>query len=394
MAKKAKSSDGEKIRKPRSANGEGGISQRKDGTWMARMSVKDPLSGEMKRYTYYGKTKLEARDKLIKAQRDYQTGKFITPNRDKFESWLKLWLERYKKTRVRESTYALYDTISKTHIIPHIGDIPLQKLETKDIQKIVNSLHDEGKSLSLIKQVHLIISGALKQAQKEQKVFRNVADAVELPKGNKKTVRPLTKEQVKVFMDSVKSNKYYPVFVLEIGTGLRRGELLALRWKDIDLEAGTLTVRETLNRITKSNGNRKTMLVFQPPKTERSKRTIKLKDNVIKVLKEQQLATGKRDKPDELVFSNKDGGPLDPRAFTKRYERLLEKAEIPKTSFHALRHTVAVLLIQSGALVKNVQDLLGHEKYSTTMDIYAEFLPEEEKDKTAEQIDAILREII
>jgi integrase len=331
---------------------------------------------------------------MIKAQRDLQTGRFITPNRDKYRHWLRLWLDRYKKTRLRESTFCLYDNITKTHIMPNIGDIPLQKLETKDIQKIINGLHSKGKSLSLIKQVHLIISGSLKQAVREQKVFRNVAEAVELPKGSKKKVIPLTKEQVKIFMDSVKGNKHYTAFVLEIGTGLRRGELLALRWKDIDLKKGTLTVRETMGRVTKANGDRKTMLVFQPPKTERSKRVIKLKDNIIKILQAHQLATGKRDKPEELVFSNDKGLPLDPRSFAAGFGRLLERAGIPKTSFHALRHTVAIMLIQGGALVKNVQDLLGHEKYSTTMDIYAEYLPEEEKDKTAEQLDAIIGEII
>ena len=106
---------------------------------------------------------------------------------------------------------------------------------------------------------------------------------------------------------------------------------------------------------------------------------IKLKDNIIKVLKKHQLASGNRDKPEALVFGGKNGNPLDPRAFAKRYETLLEKAKIPKTSFHALRHTVAVLLIQAGEKVKNVQELLGHEKYSTTMDVYADYLPEEER---------------
>lgn len=149
-----------------------------------------------------------------------------------------------------------------------------------------------------------------------------------------------------------------------------------------------------MNRVTKHDGDKKTQLIFQAPKTEKSQRVIKLKGNILKVLKEHQLATGSRNNPDGLVFCGKDGGPLDPRAFAKRYEILLKKAGIPRTSFHALRHTVAVLLIQAGEKVKNVQELLGHEKYSTTMDIYADYIPEEEKEKTAEKINSLLEEIM
>jgi len=400
VAKKTKNTDGKKPRRPRSANGEGGITQLKNGLWQARMSVRDPVTGDLRRYAYYGRTKMEAHDKLVKAQNEIRTGSFVIPQKDHFGTWLTVWLTQYKKNRLRPSTYVLYENIARLHIIPAIGTTPLQKLETKDIQHLINALHEKGKSFTLIKHVHLIISGALKQAAKEQKVFRNVADNVELPKAQKKKVRPLTKEEVKRFLEVAKTNKYYPAFILEVGTGLRRGEVLALRWKDINLEAGILEVRQSLNRIPLPDGDKipdgdkKTQLVFQAPKTEKGKRIIKLKGNVLKVLKEHQLATGNRNNPEGLVFCNKDGGPLDPRAFTKRYETLLEKAGIPKTSFHALRHSVAILLIQAGEKVKNVQELLGHEKYSTTMDIYAEYMPIEEKDRTAEKIDSLLAELM
>lgn len=234
------------------------------------------------------------------------------------------------------------------------------------------------------------MAGALKQAVKEGKVFRNVANSVELPKNTKRKVAPLTKDQVKTFLEVTRApeSKHYTAFLLELAAGLRRGELLALRWSDVDLKSkkGSLTVRRTISRVALPTDNKKTQLIFQEPKTERSKRVIKLKGAVIGVLKEHQLASGARANDDALLFPAKDGGPLDPRTFIKRFETLLDKAGIPKTSFHALRHTVAVLLLQAGEKVKNVQDLLGHEKYSTTMDIYAEYLPEEEKEKTAETI--------
>jgi len=239
-----------------------------------------------------------------------------------------------------------------------------------------------------------VINGALKQAVKEGKVFRNVCDAVELPKLTYKEIVPLTKEQAGTFLEAAKKDKYSPAYLLELSSGLRRGELLALRWCDIDLDKGALQVKQTLSRVVKPEGDRKTQLMFNTPKTKKSQRVIKIPTGTVNVLKAYQLASGNRDKPEALVFSNKAGGPLDPRAFTKRYERLLIESGLPKTSFHALRHTVAVLLIQAGEKVKNVQDLLGHEKYSTTMDIYASYVPDDEKEKTAENLNAILKDIM
>ena len=391
---KSKSPDKEKKRRQRGANGEGGISQRKDGTWEARMTVTDPITGERKRYSYYGKTRIEARDKLIKAQRDLQTGKFVTPNRGKFGDWLTTWLAKYKKMKIADSTFALYKYVADKHILPSISTIPLQKLETKDVQTVLNNMQTAGKSSRLVHLAYQVINGALKQAVKEGKVFRNVCDAVELPKLTYKEIVPLTKEQAGTFLEAAKKDKYFPAYLLELSSGLRRGELLALRWCDIDLDKGALQVKQTLSRVVKPEGDRKTQLMFNTPKTKKSQRVIKIPTGTVNVLKAYQLASGNRDKPEALVFSNKAGGPLDPRAFTKRYERLLIESGLPKTSFHALRHTVAVLLIQAGEKVKNVQDLLGHEKYSTTMDIYASYVPDDEKEKTAENLNAILKDIM
>ena len=381
-------------KRTRRGNGQGSVTEIKKGLWQARISYRDPTTGKLKRMAFYGNTSEEANKKLIKAQNDMNTGSFITPQKDSFGSWLTAWLTNTKKTRIRLSTFALYINIANKHIIPTIGNIPLQKLEAKDIQEVINNLHEKNKSLTLIKHVHLLIGGALKQAVREQKVFRNVAGAVELPKGKKKKIMPMQKQDVRRFLEAAQGNRYYPAFILEMATGLRRGELLALRWKDIDLDKGTLTVNRTLTRVAIPKGDKKTQLVFQPPKTEKSQRVIKLKGNVLKTLKEHKLSSGNRNNPECLVFCNKDGGPLDPRSFVNRYETILESAGIPKVSFHALRHTVAVMLIQAGEKVKNVQELLGHERYGTTMDIYADYLPEEEKDKTAERINNLLSELM
>jgi integrase len=383
-----------KKKKGRNSNGEGSITQLKNGLWQARLSKRDPVTRDLKRFAYYGKTKKEAHEKLVKAQREVQTGTFVEPNKDNFVDWLTTWLTQYKRTKVSDSTYALYKYVAEKHITPNLSKTTLQKLETKDIQIILNKMLSEGKSSRLIHLAYQIVNGALKQAVREQKVYRNICDAIQLPRLTYKEIMPLNKDQVKSFLDIAKKNKYYPAFILELSTGLRRGELLALRWSDIDLEKGTLQVRQSLNRVRKADGNKKTQLMFSTPKTKKSQRVIMIPANALTELKAHQLATGNRNNPDALVFGSKKGQPIDPRSFTHVFERLITKAKLPKTSFHALRHTVAVLLLQAGEKVKNIQDLLGHEKYSTTMDIYASYVPDDEKEKTAENLNAILTEIM
>ncbi|MCM1567031.1 MAG: site-specific integrase [Dehalobacter sp.] len=397
MAKKSKTEKGEKPRRPRGANGEGGITQLKNGLWQARISRREP-DGRLKRIAFYGKTRQEVHEKLVKALREVQTGSFIDPNKDSFGEWLNTWLSKYKKTKISDSTFALYQYVAEKHILPSIEKTPLQKLETKHVQNILNNMQEAGKSSRLIHLAHQVINGALKQAVREQKIYRNVCDATELPKLTYKEIKPLSKDQVKKFLEAAKANKrtkkHYPAFILELSTGLRRGELLALRWKDIDLDKGILQVRQSLNRVVKESGGKKTQLMFSEPKTKKSQRVIKVPAHAMTELKAHQLATGNRDKPEALIFASKEGKPIDPRSFTKMYERLLIKAELPKTSFHALRHTVAVLLLQAGEKPKNIQDLLGHEKYSTTMDIYASYVPDDEKEKTAENLNSILEEVM
>jgi len=382
-------------KKGRKSNGEGSIIQLKNGLWQARISIRNP-EGELKRVAFYGKTKKEAHEKLVKAQRETQTGSFVEPNKELFETWITSWLDNYKKGKIKPASYALYEMVIRTHISPAIGKISIQKVETKDIQKLLNSLAETKKSTSLIEIANLLIKGALNQAMKEQKVMRNVASAVELPKGTKKEVYPLSQDDVKKFLQAAKKSKYYPAFLLEINTGLRKGELLALRWRDINLDEGTIQVNETLSRVSLVNpkGEKKTELVFGTPKTKKSNRVIKVPANALKVLKEHQLASGNRNNPDGLVFSVNGGKPLDPKSFTERYAVVLKKAGIPKTCFHALRHTAAVMLLQAGETVKNVQDLLGHEKYSTTMDTYAAYMPDSEKAKTADRMDSVIGALI
>ncbi|MBC9784100.1 site-specific integrase [Heliobacterium chlorum] len=372
MAPKAPRKAKEPIRKPKRANGEGSLSQLKDGRWQARFWRIDPLTQERKRMAVYGRTKEEAGAKMRKAMHEIETGRFIDPNKITLATWINQWLDTYKKPVLKPSTYALYEMTFRTHIEPTLGKKTLQNLQTAEIQKLINYKAKNGKldgsgglSTRNLHLIHQIISGALKQAEKEQKVFRNVADAVELPSIKYTEIQPLTLEQVNNFLDVAKDSRHYAAFLLELTTGLRRGELLALRWADIDLEKGTLKVNQSLSRVAVQEADSKTQLIFQAPKTKKSQRTIKIPPDALKELKihkvkqaEERLAKGSGYSDQGLVFCGSEGQPIDPRSFTRRYETLLEKAEVPKVSFHALRHTVAVLLIKAGEKVKNVQNLL------------------------------------
>lgn len=316
-----------------------------------------------------------------------------------------IWDKQFtiKTKKGPDSTWNLYSNTARLHIIPAIGNIPLQQLQTSDLQRLYNSKLENGRvdgsgglSSRMIHLMHQVISGALKQAVKEQLITRNVADAVELPKLRYKEIRPLTLEEVKRFLEAARSHRLYTAFLVELGTGLRRGELLALRWDDVNLETGVIRVRQTLSRIQKQNGPRKTELVFQEPKTKQARRSIPLPGDILKELRahkarqaQEKLALGPAYQDNGLVFCTEDGRPLDPRNFTKRYEAILKKAGLEHVSFHNLRHTFATLLLEAGEHPKIVQELLGHTKISVTLDIYTH-VADGLKEKAASKLNDML----
>lgn len=386
------------------ANGEGSVRQRADGKWEARISKRDPVSGKLKYFSYYGKTRKEAYDKLVKAQAEIQKGTFVDPDKITFGDWLTVWLNEYKKNKIRPSTWALYEMMSRVHILPFLGKIPLQRLQTSDIQRLYNAKAENGKvdgsgglSSRAIHAIHQVVNGALAQALKENRVVRNVADAVDLPKLAYSETQILNLEQVNQLLETAKESFDYVALLLEAGTAMRRGELLGLRWADVELDTGTIHVRQSLSRVTKPDGDKKTRLVFQPPKTKKGQRIISVPVSILKELRthkarqnQEKLALGKKYNDLGLVFAGPEGNPLDPRAFTKRYEKLLAKAGLPKVSFHSLRHSVAVALANNGISPKELQNLLGHEKFGTTMDIYGDHFVAGQRERVANTLDNLI----
>ncbi|MGB9858951.1 MAG: tyrosine-type recombinase/integrase [Moorellaceae bacterium] len=381
----------------RRGNNEGSIRRRKDGLWEARVTLgHDPETGKLKRLSKYFKTRREAQEWLARTLHERATGTFVEPHELTLGEWLDRWLTFYKVPNRRRTTVDNYETMIRVHIKPALGHVPLMKLEASHLQEFYNQKARE-KSARTVHLLHFIIGSALKQAVKEGKLYRNVNEATELPPMRKKEVAPLSAEEVRRFLDVASGDRLYAAFLLELGTGLRRGELLALKWEDIDLEGGLLKVRRTVARVkARDGGPRKTELVYQEPKTEESGKPVPIPRLVLEELRrhrarqeEEKAFFGAAYQDSGLVFCTEDGKQIDPSNFLRHYKSLLRKAGLPEASFHALRHTFATLLLEAGEDLKTVQELLRHTRIDVTADIYSH-VTERLKRRASAKVDEIL----
>lgn len=385
----------------RRGRGEGQVRKRKDGRWEARITVGyDPETGVQKRYSRYFKTRKEAQDWLAQVLVEKNRGTFVEPHEITLGEWLDWWLEVYKESTCRRTTRDNYETMVRVHIKPALGHIPLLKLEARHLQEFYNNKAKE-KSIRTVHLLHYIIGAALDQAVEEGKLPRNVNEATKLPPmRKKKEITPLSPEEVRKFLETAKNDRLYAAFLLEMATGLRRGELLALKWEDVDFEKGFVHVRRTVARVKARGGPKKTELIYQEPKTEKSREPVPVPAAVLEELKrhrakqeEEKALFGTAYQDGGLVFCTPDGKQLDPSNFLRRYKSILRRAGLPPSSFHALRHTVATLLLEAGEELKNVQELLRHARLDITADLYAKVTERLKKKVSAKVEEVILRGI-
>jgi integrase len=375
--------------------GEGSIYKRKDGTpkskWAASVIVGyDPETNNPKRKTFYGASRKEVVDKLNHILIKTNNGTYNEPAKLKLADWLDTWLNDYMKSSLRPTTWASYEVQVRKHIKPSLGQVKLSQLTTTHLQRLYNDKLEGGRgeqkggglSPRSVRYIHAVLRGALEQAKKEGMLIINPADAVKLPTHEKKEINFFDNEAVSVFLSKAKGTHYFAVYYLELATGLRRGELLGLRWADIDLHNGTVSVNRGLIRL-------KGGLAFQAPKTKLAKRTISIPPGVVAELKahkvkqaEKQMAAGKlwkqeqvfldgKAEKNDLVFTNEIGEPVCPRALTRHFERLLKKVGLPKIAFHDLRHTYATLCLQQGVDMKTTSENLGHFDPGFTLSVYS-----------------------
>lgn len=368
------------------SNGEGTICKRSDGRWMGQLVV-DIGDGQYKRKAIYGKSQKEVKDKLEQLKTESKMGRVIETSSMPLEQWMTIWIENYKPN-LKITTKEDYELYINTHIKgSDLGKIPLNKLKTSDLQKFYNAKlagtykgQKQRLSPTTVRYINIIIRSALKQAVNNHMINENVSSAVVLPKKNKVEMVPFTKEEVGKFLIIARQDRLYALYLLEMMTGLRRGEILGLKWEDIDFQNKRISVIHNLCRVKNmdENSDKKYKMVLMSPKTQSSKRVVPINDFMINELKEHKKQQEEEKKlyadcykDYGMVFCKSDGDYIYPRNFLRQYQNLLQKAGLEKKRFHDLRHTVASLLINANENPKVIQQLLGHSNISTTLDIYA-----------------------
>jgi integrase len=387
----ATGSEEEEVAMGKRGNGEGSVYKRKDGRYEARYTV--PTAAGPKRKSIYGKKREDVRDALAKVLSD-QVDRIIYEDENMtFGEYLDRWLKDSVRGSVRQSTYDRDKILLEKHVEPVLGNRKLKNLTPLDLQSLYRDRLDVGLSASTVHKIHVILHKALSQAVRWNMVPRNVSEAVKAPRPTPREMHPLSPEEARRLLDAARDDRYGALYVLAVTTGMRQGELLALRWSDVDLEDpehATVSVRRTLTR----NGGR---VAFGEPKTKKSRRSIRLTPQAVHALRkhlERQLREigmlGDRYEDQGLLFATDTGGPINPSNLRQRsFLPLLEKAKLPKVRFHDLRHTCATLLLTQGTHPKFVQELLGHATIAITLDTYSHVLPSM-GDQTAKAIENAL----
>jgi len=355
---------------------EGSIFQRKDGRWAASLHL-GYRDGKRQRKTFYGKTRREVQEALTRALRDLQDGIAIrTDERETTAEYLHRWLDASARQRVRPRTLAGYRLIVNKHLIPAVGRVPVARLSPDEVQRLLNRKSSEGAKPQTVRNIHACLRRALAQGVRWGAVTRNVATLVDLPRVDRDEVRPLSPRDARAIIEATRGDRLEPLVVVTLATGMRQGEVLGLRWQDVDLEAGFIEVRHALLRI-----DRKVQLV--EPKTKRSRRRIAVPPAVVAVLREHRtrqlqarLWVGSRWVEGDFVFTTSIGTPLDGADVTRRFQGLLAAVGLPRMRFHDLRHGAASLLLAQGVHARVVMEMLGHSTIALTMNTYSHVIPE------------------
>jgi len=356
-------------------------SVRKDGNnWLYEVTIKtDPITGKRTRKKKRGfKTKREAEKALAILLNDLANGTYIEPSIMPFKDYLIDWFQT-KRRQIGIQTAKTYQSYITYHIIPSLGKYPLSKLTTIIIQKFINSLVDKELSSATIKKIYHILNNSIQKAVNLELIPKNVASHVELPHVTRNEINVWDIEEIKSFLKVAKESRYYIAFHLAITTGMRQGELLALRWKDIDLQRGTIHIRQTLSHDGKE--------FLTGAKTASSIRSITLLPGTITALKKhkttmmrEKLKAGTDYVDHDLVVCTCRGTALSPRNLLRTFKNLIQKANVPGIRFHDLRHTHATSLLLEGINPKVVAERLGHSKVSVTLDTYSHVLPSMQKE--------------
>ncbi|MDL2327869.1 site-specific integrase [Ruminococcaceae bacterium OttesenSCG-928-A11] len=343
------------------SNGEGSICKRSDGRYQGRYYVTLP-DGSRKRRNLFGRTREDVAEKMRSEMTSADKGMPLYQNKNRtVEDMTIYFLEDIAPQRVRPTTLHSYKTSIKKHIIPAIGTIPLISLRAEHIKRMMKDMECRGVGFRAIRAVRCTISVVLKEAMKLEYIYRNVAELVDTPKNTPRDIVIWNGDQVAHFMNSIRGHKYYALFAMLFQYGLRRGEVLGLRWQDIDFVNNEIHIRQSRVHV---DG----VAYILPPKTKSGIRSLTLVPHIREALLEVK-ETAKKHK-DDLIFYNKCDNPVDPGSLLITFHYLTREAGLPRMTIHGIRHTLATMLKDQGRSPTDAQKILGHADVYTTMQIY------------------------
>jgi len=351
------------------SNGDGSLYRRRDGYWVGAFYA-PTVSGGRRRIVVYGKTREQARDKLTKAQQEARAGVLVPDEVWKLGQYLEHWLENFVKRNRRPATYTLYEMNIRLYLNPALGNYKLNALTVANVQQFFNQRLQQGDSVRKVQVMRTVLSAALTRAVREELISRNVARLVELPEWHAGTIRPWTAEEARQFLAASESDPLHGAFVLLVLYGLRRGEVLGLRWQDIDFGVGTIRIEQQVQRV---GGE----MHIGPVKTRAGHRNLPMVKLARQALEAQCLkqaryraAMGSAWPGTDLVFTTRTGRPIEPRNLVRSFRRICATKDVRLIKVHHIRHTVASLLKALGVPARDAQVILGHSRLAVTLEIY------------------------
>jgi integrase len=383
----------------RRAAGEGTVHKRKAGGWQGSIDL-GVVGGKRRRKTVYGSTQREVLSKLAEIRRTIDAGMSVGTGRAMtLGTYLEAWLHDAMPTTVRVSTAASYRSLTRQHLIPGLGHHRLDRLTAVHIRTFLKSKSEEvsrrtGRPLSArtLQYLHAVLRLALEQAKRDDLVARNVAGLVAGPKVQRPEIKALNAEEARQLLAEAAIDRLHALWLLVLAVGLRRGEALALRWEDVDLERGHLQVRATLQRV----GGR--LVRDAMPKTKASRRSLPLPALAVEALAahrarqvlEREAAPAWAD--EALVFTTRIGTPIEPRNCLRDFHGLCDRAGVRRVRIHDLRHAAASFMLLQGIDLRVVMGTLGHSRLATTSDLYTHLL-EPVQQAAAQRMDTLLRQV-
>ncbi|MBO4815951.1 MAG: site-specific integrase [Clostridia bacterium] len=401
---------------------EGTIRKRIDGRWEGRAIIGRTIDGKPKFKYILRKTRAEVASELSKVLAELAEDAYIDETKVTFVGWLKTWLETYAKPSIKLSTYTSYETYIRGHCTPYFKNLKLKDLNPKILQDFFNNKltggrldnKEGGLSDKTLKNLYNMIHASLKQAYLNEMIKKNICEFIKVPKVSRKEMRVLTREEQTNLITASRNHRLGIVVILDLFTGMRLGEILALRWNDIDFNKNLIYVKNTIKRVTTHNlDGSKTEIILDTPKTDNAFRVIPLIDemkielkNHSKIQNKEKQIGGTAYNNKNFVFCNEIGEPYDQKTFKNYYNKILlecglidarpktirdkikkglkskpkPKGSSPNVTFHTLRHTFATRAIEQGMDVLVLSKILGHSDPSTTLNKYGHVLPNHKKD--------------